>query len=830
MKKFDWMSLLPHVIAVVVFVLVSVVYCKPALEGKVLSQHDVSQWKGMAQDLMQFKEKTGHYPLWNNNLFGGMPAYQIAMEASNPVSVIYLHKVFMLFLPKPIGYFFLLCIGFYFLSQVVGSNYWLGIMGGLAYAYATYSPVIVAVGHDTKMQAMGYLPALLAALWLIYQNKYAWGLALTAIFSALMVGMNHLQVTYYFLILALVMTIGFAIQWVKSKEFKHLAIALSLALLGGLLGAGSNLVTLATTSEYSKATMRGGSSLDTTAIKTNSAKKTTGLSTQYAFYYGSYGIAETMSFLIPGIYGGSSSGELTTSSTIAKLAIDRGIPEDQAAQFAASMSTYWGPQPMTSGPVYLGAVICFLFIYGMVYLKTWHRWWIFAVCLIAVMLSWGSNFAIFNNFIFNNLPLYNKFRAPSIILILPQLLFPLLGIMALNQVLFVEKNKKFAIEKLKTALFITGGFFALAIVMTFSFTYRGANDEGLQNYFSQIFQGNKEDVNTFYYALLTDRKNLFVNDLIRSLTLVFGAGILLLLYLNNKISIKYVLIGIILMSAVDVLTVGRRYLNETNFQDADTYNDANFKPSAVDLEILKDSSKPRVYNTTVSSFNDATTAYHHRDIGGYSPVKLSIVEDLLNFQLRKQDINKQVLDMLNMRYVIFQNPQTGQPSIQTNPEALGNVWFVKHIQFAKDPLGVMHAMDHFNPKDTAILEDISKKDLAFEPMADSSANIHLVKNENDFIEYASSSKTNQFAVFSEIYYNKGWKAYIDGKEGPILQTNYVLRGLAIPAGVHKITFEFKPNSYYNSNKAAIGSTVFIWLLVIAAIAMAFKKPSEKASA
>ena len=247
------------------------------------------------------------------------------------------------------------------------------------------------------------------------------------------------------------MTIGFAIQWVKSRDYKHLAIALSLALIGGLLGAASNLVTLATTSEYSKATMRGGSSLDTTAIKSNTIKKTSGLSTQYAFYYGSYGIAETITFLIPGIYGGSSGGELTATSTIGKAATERGIPEDQAAQFAASMSTYWGPQPMTSGPVYLGAVICFLFIFGLVYLKTWHRWWILAVCLIAVVLSWGSNFAGFNNFVFNALPLYNKFRAPSIILILPQLLFPLLGIMTLNQVLYVETNKKFALEKLKKA-------------------------------------------------------------------------------------------------------------------------------------------------------------------------------------------------------------------------------------------------------------------------------------------------------------------------------------------------------------------------------------------
>jgi len=827
MKHFEWKSLLPHVIAVAVFVLVAIVYCKPAIEGKVLSQHDVSQWKGMAQDLMQYKEKTGHYPLWNNNLFGGMPAYQIAMEANNPVSVIYLHKVFMLWLPKPIGYFFLLCIGFYFLSQIIGSNYWLGIMGGIAYAYATYSPVIVAVGHDTKMQAMGYLPAVLAAIWLIYQKKYAWGLALTAIFSALLVGMNHLQVTYYFLILALVMTIGFIIQWVKSKEYKHLVIALSLALIGGLLGAGSNLVTLATTSEYSKATMRGGSSLDTTAIKTNPTQKTSGLSTQYAFFYGSYGPAETLTFLVPGIYGGSSNGELTANSHIGKAAIERGFPEDQAGQLAGYMGTYWGPQPMTSGPVYLGAVICFLFIFGLVYLKTWHRWWILTVCTIAVVFSWGSNFASFNEFVFNHLPLYNKFRAPSIILILPQLLFPLLGVMAMQQLLFVEKDKKAALEKLKLSAYITGGVFVLAGLLYLSFSYVGANDDGIKGMLGQIFRGSQEDTTTFYNLLIADRKSLFSNDLIRSLVLIAGAMVILYLYLTEKIKLNYVLAGLVLISSIDLLAVGRRYLNENNFQDEESYNEANFKPSAIDLEIMKDSSHPRVFNTTVSSFNDATTAYHHRDIGGYSPVKLSIVEDLLNFQLKKQPLNKQVLDMLNMKYAIVQNPQNGQPALQINPDALGNVWFVKHILYADQPIGVMRAMDRFNPKDTAIVESNSKKDIAFEPVADSTASIRLVKNNNDLVEYASNAGSNQFAVFSEIFYNKGWKAFVDGKETPIVQTNYVLRGLSIPAGSHKVVFEFKPDSYYNSNKAAIGSTAIIWLLVLAAIGSAFRKPSTK---
>jgi hypothetical protein len=425
------------------------------------------------------------------------------------------------------------------------------------------------------------------------------------------------------------------------------------------------------------------------------------------------------------------------------------------------------------------------------------------------------------------LPLYNKFRAPSIILILPQLLFPLLGVMAMQQLLFVEKDKKAALEKLKLSAYITGGIFVLAGLLYLSFSYVGANDDGIKGMLGQIFRGSQEDTNTFYNLLIADRKSLFSNDLIRSLVLIAGAMVILYLYLTEKIKLNYVLAGLVLISSIDLLAVGRRYLNENNFQDEETYNESNFKPSPVDLEIMKDSSHPRVFNTTVSSFNDATTAYHHRDIGGYSPVKLSIVEDLLNFQLKKQPLNKAVLDMLNMKYAIVQNPQNGQPALQVNQEALGNVWFVKHIQYADKPIGVMRAMDQFNPKDTAIIESGSKKDIAFEPVADSTASIRLVKNDNDLVEYASNAASNQFAVFSEIYYDKGWKAYVDGKETTIVQTNYVLRGLPIPAGSHKIVFEFKPASYYNSNKAAIGSTAIIWLLVLAAIAAGFRKPSTK---
>jgi hypothetical protein len=818
MKQFQWKSLVPHLIAVGIFLVVAIIYCKPALEGKVLNQSDVSHWKGMAQDLFNYKEKHGHYPLWNNNLFGGMPAYQIAMEADNPITPIYFHQVFMFFMGKPIGFFFLLCIGFYFLSQVIGARAWLGILGGLAYAYATYDPVLIIAGHDTKMQAMGYMPALLGALWLIYKKEYWWGAALTALFSFLLIAMNHFQVTYYFILLAGCMTLGFIYQWIKDKDYKHMGISLVLAATMGLLGVGPNAVGLATTADYAKATMRGGSTMLDSTGKTTKSK---GLDIDYAFYYGSYGLAETYTFLIPGIYGGSSSGELTGNSAIAKKLAEKNVSEEQAAQFASQMPTYWGPQPMTIGPVYFGAIICFLFIFGLVYLKSWHRWWILAASLIAVIMSWGSNLMSVNSFLFEHLPLYNKFRAPSIILILPQLLFPLLAIMALQQFLFEEKNKEQAMAALKKSVYITGAVFLGAVFLYLTFDYSTPKDDQLKAYLGQMM-GSPEEGNAFFNALKEDRKSLFGSDLLRSILLVAAAAGLLWAYLKNKLKITYVLAALIVISSFDLFTVGKRYLSDEDFQDAEVVNESQFALTPIDQEILKDTSKPRVLNLTVDPYTDAYTAYHHRTVGGYHPAKLGIYNDLINFQLNKQPPNMQVLNMLNTKYVIVPG-QNNQPALQVNPEALGHAWFVKGLRVEKDAASVMKAMNQFNAKDTAIIEDSYRNRELIQPQYDSTASIQQVMNDNDIIRYRSSSKLPQFAVFSEVYYDRGWRATIDGKEVPIAKVNYVLRGLPVPAGEHEIVFEFKPASYYNNVKIAMFTSAPIWLLLILAAFFSFKK-------
>ncbi|MBY0348326.1 MAG: YfhO family protein [Hydrotalea flava] len=829
MKNVHWKQLLPHVIAIVIFVIIAVLFAKPTLEGKVLQQSDVIHWRGMAQDLIQYKATHGKYPLWNNNLFGGMPAYQIILTAANPVSVVYAHPLFMLFLPKPIGFFFLLCISFYFLSQVLRINPWIGIGGSIGYAYASFSAIIVAAGHDTQMLALGYVPALMGAIWLIYQKKYWWGTALTALFSALLIAQNHLQIAYYFIIIAGFMTIGFIIQWLKAKDYQHLVKALVLTLIAGAIGATCNLVSLATTNDYSKATMRNGTlNLDTTN-HANTTRKNSGLPIDYAFNW-SYGRAESFTLLIPDVYGGASNGELNGDSHIAKILQQKGVPDDQAAQFAGSMPSYWGSQPFTSGPVYLGAVLCLLFIFGMVYLKTPHKWWILALTIVALLMSWGKNLMFFNEFLFNHLPLYNKFRVPTMTLVIPQFTFPLVAVMVLQQLFFDTKDKLLAILALKKTLIITGAFFVLAILLYFSFDYAAPADANLKTYFNQLTQGNAIESNSIYNALIADRRSLFATDLIRSIIFVILAAASIFFYLKNKLKATYAIAAFVVLIAADNISIDRRYFSDKNFQDEDTIDDTYFKPTAADLQIMKDTSYYRVLNLTQDVFNDALTSYHFHSVGGYHPAKLSIVEDLLNFQLRKQPMNMQVLNMLNTKYIIVNNPATNKPEVQLNPNALGPCWFVKTVQFVNGPAAVMKSLDHFTPKDTAIVELADQSLVTYTGTADSTATIHLVKNDNDIIHYTSNSNTNGFAVFSEIYYNRGWKAYIDGKETPIIQTNYVLRGLSIPAGKHDIVFEFKPASYYNSTKIAIGASALVWLLLIGAIVSSFKQGKQNDAA
>ena len=827
--KFDFKKLLPHIIAVLVFLIVAVVLCKPALEGKVVYQHDLQGWRGMVQQSIEFKQAYGHYPLWTNSLFSGMPAYQIALDATHKLSLGYLETVFTLGLPQPISFFFLACISLYFLSIVLRVNPYLGILAGLAYAYSTYDPVIIMVGHVTKMASMAYAPAVLASLLLLLQKKYWTGSALLMMFSFLMISQNHVQIVYYTLLIALAIAIAYAVKAIKAKEGKHLVIAGVLAIVSGIVGLGGAAITLMPTAEYAKETMRGGRSELTDSANAHN-KTAGGLDKDYAFNW-SYGVDETLTLLVPDIYGGSSSGELDGSSKTAEVLTDIYGP-DNAAQVASSLPAYWGPQPSTSGPVYLGAIICFLFVLGLVYLDTWHKWWIAGVTLFAIMLAWGSNFKAFNYFMFDVLPVYNKFRAPTMALVIPQLTAALMAALVLQKFLFGGEAKELLLKKLKLSVYITAGVLALTTILYLSFSYTGENDRRLQTSLTANFaqaQPNNPQAEvqaqqmskTIISALAQDRKSLFGADLLRSFLFILAAVVVLWLFVKAKINALTATILLVALTVFDLLPVGKRYLNETNFVEKTNIED-EFAMTDADRMIMADPDHKnfRIFNTD-DPYNNAKPSYYHNSVGGYNPAKLAIYQDLIEHQLSKG--NMSVFNMLNTKYFVMQDPRTGKPTAQQNPEALGNVWLVKGIRFVPNADAEMGALDSLNVRDSAVIDVRYKAKVATMPVFDSSASIKLLENINDTVRYTYNAATPQFAVFSEIYYDKGWNAYLDGNKADYMRTNYVLRGMSLPAGKHNIEFRFEPASYKRGNQIALWSTIIAILTLLAAVVMDVRK-------
>lgn len=830
MKKFQWKNILPHAIAVVVFLVVALVYCKPTLEGKVLQQSDVTLWKSMAQNSFDYQSKHGQFPLWSNGVFSGMPAFQITSVGSNPVSIVYAGNVLSLNLPKPVSFFFLACICFYFLSQVLRINTYIGLFGALSYAYATYNPIIIAAGHDTKMQAIAYLPAFIASLLLLYNKRYLWGTALTALFTGLLISANHLQITYYAILIAIIMSVGMAITWIKEKNYKHLLTAGSLAIGAALLGILVNAVTLFSTYDYSKRTIRGGSQLGD--AKGNITK--TGLSKDYAMSYSIYK-TEPLVMMFPRAYGGSTGNlEVGEDKSKAVEALQQ-MPQQLGQNIQRALQFYWGGiEAGTSGPPYIGAIVCFFALLGFVILDGKHKWWILTACILTLVMSWGKYFEGFNKVLLDLLPMYNKFRAPSMILVVPTLLLSMMSVLTLDLILKYE-NKELLFQKYKKGLLVVGGMFVVALLVYFSSDFSGGADKMLLQNIDSIPDAQQKaavepSIRAFLNGLKEDRKSLFMGDILRTFLFIAVAAGVVFFSIKKKVSALVAIVVIGLFSFIDVITIDTKYLNADNYQDNTDYENV-FKPSAVDQQILNDTGYYRVLDVSQgigNAFNGGPlTSYFHKNIGGYHPAKLSIYQDLIEKQLYNFPNCLPVVDMLNAKYIITSQQQNGQQLMaQQNPEALGACWFVKAIEYKKTPAEVMTALTNFNPKDTAIIEESLKANLAASASKDSAAFIKLKYNDNDIIAYESSSKNAEFAVFSEIYYDAGWVATIDGKESPIIRTNYVLRGLQIPAGNHQIVFEFKPASFYNSNKAAIGASALIWLLLIGAAVSSFRKNKE----
>ncbi len=825
-------KILPHLIAVAVFLIVSIAYNKTALEGKVLRQSDVQQYTGMARQSNEYKEKYGHWPLWTESMFGGMPAYNIAIEGSlgtRLTSISWLDIPFFLGTSpwKPISFFFSACLCFYILTQVFGLSLLVSLLGSLAYGFATFNPILVSVGHDTELIAIGYMPAVIAGVLLILRGKYLFGAALTTLFFTLEVSVQHLQIVFYTgLIVGIIALVYGITQW-KDKKIKHLIISYCLIPFCLLVGILNYAYTLMPTKELVGETMRGGKS-QLTAVDIKN-KTVGGLNKDYAFSW-SYGIGETLTLFVPGMQGGSSSGkELTSGSKFADKLSEVGVPEENALAMANARA-YWGDQPFTSGPVYLGAVICFLFILGMVYVKSWHKWWILSVCVAGIVLAWGRHLAFVNYFLFDHFPLYGKFRSPSMALVMPQLGFALLAALGLQEFIDETERKEFFIKKFKNVLYLSGGLIALSIILFVMSDFKSdsdsrAKDGFVSNITQQMAQGKpptpeiqqqaNQVVNGWMAAIREDRKSIFQADLIRSTVFVLLAAGLCWFYFKGKIKSPVLLTGLLILSSYDLLAEGKKYLSDESYSEAES-QEVTYTMSEADKKIKADPEKNfRVLDVAGGDpFQDARTSYYHNSVGGYHPAKLALYNDLIEHQLVKG--NQMVFNMLNTKYII-QKGSDGKEVAMPNAGAFGSCWLVSGIHFVENADQEMAALDNVNLKDTAVVENMYKNRISFSPPPDTTASVMLIENANDKISYHFKSTSNQFVVFSEIYYDKGWNAFIDGKSAPYCKVDYVLRGMSVPAGEHTIEFRFEPASYTMGIDISIWAGIISYGLLIAAL-------------
>ncbi|MDO9375080.1 MAG: YfhO family protein [Ferruginibacter sp.] len=827
MKNINFNKILPHAIAIGLFLIISVVYCLPVFQGLVVSQHDMLGTRGMTQQSVEFFEKYGTYPLWTNSMFGGMPTFQILFGPKLNIGLLGLHKVFTLFLPSPASLFFLSCVCFYILTQVLKLKPVIGVLGSLAYGFASYNAIITAVGHVTKFAAMGYAPLVLAGLVLLIQRKYIWGFAVTLVSCTLFFLQNHVQVVYYFMLLFVCLGITFLVQTIRTKDFKHFTTAAALALVAVALSAGSFAIILLPTTEYAKETMRGGRSELKEGVKKDNLSEG-GLKKDYAFQW-SYGKAETMTFILPNFAGSSNDpSEFGEDSKVVAALQESGLPNEGINYFYRFMSPYWGDQPNTAGPVYLGAIICLLVIAGMFLIPGKYLCWLIPGTIIGIILSWGSNFGL-NYFLFDHLPALNKFRAPSMALVLPQFTFALMATLCLQQIFYGTLAKDVLLKKLKYSAAAAGVVLALLIGVYFTSSF--SNEKTRQNrqmITEQLAQSMSQgkaptaeitnQANTlsssFNTALVEDRKRLFGNDLLR-LVIFFGLGAGIVWFgSQKKISPAIALGALALISFIDLITVSNRYLNKEKYATPEDYL-SGFTPNAADQQIKQDTGYFRVFDQAGGDpFQDSRASYFHNSVGGYSPAKLGLYNDLIERQLSKG--NMEVFNMLNTKYFITPG-QGNQPMAQVNPMANGPVWFVKAIRYVNNADEEMVALDSLKSKDTAVADKREQSKITVAPQFDSAGTISLVKNLNDEITYRSSSRTNQFAVFSEVYYPNGWTAEIDGQPASIVKVNYALRGLSIPAGDHTIRFVFAPASYTTGNMISLvsGSLSIIALLVCA---------------
>ena len=830
-------KLLPDLIAILAFVLLSFAYFFPAdIENRILFQHDTAAGAGAGQEVKEYYEQTGERSRWTNSLFGGMPMYQIAPSYDSTKSLQWVQKAYQLFLPDYVCLTFMLMLGFYILLRVFGIPVWLAGLGGIMWAFSSYFFILISAGHIWKFITLAYVPPTIAGIVLAYRGKLLWGGILTALFVALQITSNHVQMSYYFFFVILFFVGAYFEKAWRTKTLPQFFKASAVLIVAALVGIAANVSNLYHTYAYSKETMRGKSEL----VQTGDAAKQTssGLDRDYITQW-SYGIDETLTLLVPNFKGGASAA-LSQSET----AMSKANP--MYSSLYGSLTQYFGTQPMTSGPVYVGAFVLFLFVLGCFIVKGPLKWALIGATFFSIVLSWGKNFMPLTDFFIDYVPLYNKFRAVSSILVIAEFTIPLLAIFALKRLLEEPEILKQEKKPLGISLLLTAGIALLLAVAPGSIGsgYVPAQEaQMLQNAVNQQMIPANE-LSGVLANLGEMRAELVSSDALRSFIIIGIGCSLLWLYASGKLRSSLTIAGITILCLADMWGVNKRYLNDAQFVPHSIRTETFTKTNTDEL-ILQDTSLDyRVLNFATSTFDDNNTSYWHKSVGGYHPAKLRRYQEMIEHHISPEmqaaykaiataggemdsvDANKfRVLNMLNTKYFIFPAGQQRQTVPILNPHAYGNAWFVNKVQYVNNANEEIDALDSIIPTETAVVDARFKDVLkgATESYKDSLSSIRLTSYAPNRLTYETNNAQDGIAVFSEIYYPDGWHVTIDGQPAELARADYILRTMYVPAGQHTIEMRFDPTSLHVTEGIAYGALALLVIGIIVAVLITKRK-------
>lgn len=828
---FSWKGFRPHLLCITGFLILSLGYFSPLLEGKKLNMHDIVQSEAGAKELRDYHEKTGKWASWTNSMFGGMPAYMVVGDYPGSLSTKIGRAIYFL-LPVPACILFLSLVSAYLLLWVLTGSAGLSFIGSVAFSFATFNLISIEAGHLSKVMAIGYAPGVIAGVLLAFRKNWLTGAAVMSLFLSLELYANHVQITYYLALALVAYVAAEGVAMLKSgKTGELLKIGFGLV-LAALVATGTHTTRLWNAYDYSKATIRGTSELSPAEGTVNAAPKG-GLDKDYAFAW-SYGVGETLNLLIPNAFGGGSGNNtLTDQSETYKVLTGRGVGAADAGNFVRTLpvSLYWGDQPGTGGPAYAGAIVCFLFVLGLFLVKGRLKWWLGIFAAVFIMWAWGKNFSAVNYLFFDYFPMFNKFRAVTMTMAFSQLFMVILGFVALNEIIQKKRTWKELQRPLLISFGLTGGLALIfALMPQVFFSFRGPYDAQLVDGLTQSVQ-DRNFAEEIVRAIGKDRAGLFRIDAFRSLFFISVTLLLIWLWMKGRIRSLAFYGSLAMLVIADMLGVGKRYLNNNDFvtkQQAEVV----FRPSPADEQILKDTDPNfRVFDLTRSPFQSAEASYFHKSIGGYHGAKLRRYQELFERQIARQGANPEILNMLNTKYILTTDEGGKGPVARPNPDALGNAWFVDSFRIVPGADAEMAALDSLKPGREAVIDQKFANGLdglVIQP--DSARSIRLVSYAPDELVYESRAATEQLAVFSEIYYNvrDEWKVTIDGQPAPLLRADYVLRALRVPAGNHTIAFKFEPVSVSAGTKIDLVFSILLAALLVGAAVADYRKKRSQA--